>query len=64
MPDPSHEAEQALALALAEAQHQRSSILRQAQDKPWARPTCSSRWLDRIPHLGYNQVCPTVRGYG
>ncbi len=47
----------AIALALAEAQRQRSSILRQAQDKPWARRTCSSRWLDRIPHLGYNQVC-------
>ena len=27
MPDPSHEAEQVLALALAEAQHQRSPVL-------------------------------------
>ena len=43
MPNPSHEAEQAIALALTEAQHQRSSILRQAQDKSWAHRTCSSR---------------------
>ena len=27
----------------AEAQHQRSPILRQAQDKSWARRTCSPR---------------------
>jgi len=59
MPDPPHGTEQAITVALAKAQHQRSPILRQTQDKPWARRTCSSRWLDRIPHLGYNQVHPT-----
>ena len=37
------EMQRVIALALVEAQRQRSPILRQAQDKSWARRTCSSR---------------------
>jgi hypothetical protein len=39
------EMQRVIALALAEAQHQRSPILRQAQDKSWAPRTCSRAGL-------------------
>jgi len=58
------EMQRVIALALAEAHHRCSPILRQTQDKPWAHHTCSSRWLDRILHLGYNQVCLTTTKHG
>ena len=51
----------AIALALAEAQHQRFPHPSAGSGQALGTPHLFTRWLDRIPHLGYNETYPTSK---